>query len=540
MGACAVVLAVYVALAFVNSPRGFLGTDTGAKVATLRVMDHRHRPLDPDVGYWAERWDPTGRLHPLYQTARIGHRWVVVTTLPALLLGEQLYRVGGYRLSLALPMLGSLFAALAARSLARRLGGGEGWWAFWLVALGSPLALYAVDFWEHSIGVALMAWAVVLLLDVGRGSAGWRAAAGAGLLFGAAATLRQEAYVYAAVAVAAASLWLLIRRRRLVPVVAVGVAAAVAFAVPLAGNQALERATLGGTLRSQRVSYSTAGTLGTPTGTRVQEAALTAVGLFPDLDGRSYFVGAALLLLLLFTARAGPRPDRVGLAAVAAVGVGALYALRFSDGFGFVPGLIAATPFAAVGLAWAHRSAAARFLAGAAVLSLPLVWAFQFPGGASPQWAGRYILVSGFLLGVLGIASVGTVPRWAGVVFTAAALAVTGFGLGWLTVRSHDVARAAVALDRRPEPVLVSRIAHLAREVGASYGKKRWLTAVTDDDQRSAVTVLREASVREFGLVTLNPRTGPAVLDGYGRSGTSQVRFFSGVSLRVTTYRAQQ
>src|SRR5437868_7874559 len=97
-------------------------------------------------------------------------------------------------------MLGAIAAALAAKALARRLGGGDGWLAFWVVAVASPLALYALDFWEHSIGVALMAWAVVLLLDVGRGDAGWKGAAGAGLLFGAAATVRQEAFVYAAVA----------------------------------------------------------------------------------------------------------------------------------------------------------------------------------------------------------------------------------------------------------------------------------------------------------------------------------------------------
>ena len=33
-----VVLGVYVGLAFLNSPRGFLGTDTGGKVATFEVM----------------------------------------------------------------------------------------------------------------------------------------------------------------------------------------------------------------------------------------------------------------------------------------------------------------------------------------------------------------------------------------------------------------------------------------------------------------------------------------------------------------------
>src|SRR5205823_3246135 len=159
LAACALVLAVFVGLSFVNDSRGFLGTDTGAKVATLKVM-RQHAGLDPDVGYWAAAHDPTGRLHPLYDTVRVGHRWIAVTTLPVLYLGHPLYDLGGYRLALLLPMLGTMAAALASRALARRLGADErlGWVAFFVVALGSPLALYALDFWEHSIGVALMGW----------------------------------------------------------------------------------------------------------------------------------------------------------------------------------------------------------------------------------------------------------------------------------------------------------------------------------------------------------------------------------------------
>ena len=121
MVACALLLAVYVALSFLNDPHGYLGTDTGGKVATLQVMDHRGH-LDPDVGYWAAPWDPAGRLHPLYYTSHLGHRWVNVTTLPALYLAYPLFRAGGYRAALLVPMLGSVLAALAARALARRLG----------------------------------------------------------------------------------------------------------------------------------------------------------------------------------------------------------------------------------------------------------------------------------------------------------------------------------------------------------------------------------------------------------------------------------
>ena len=159
-------LVVYAGLSFaLNDPRGTLGTDTGGKLATLRTME-RHGGLDPDIGYWAEREDPAGVLHPLYYTYRVGRNWVNVTTLPMLYAAYPLYRIGGDRAVLLLPMLGAVFSAFAARALARRLGGGTGWTAFWAIGLASPVAIYALDFWEHSVGLAFMLWGVVFVLDV--------------------------------------------------------------------------------------------------------------------------------------------------------------------------------------------------------------------------------------------------------------------------------------------------------------------------------------------------------------------------------------
>src|SRR3546814_3677047 len=113
------------------SPGGYLGTDTGAKVATLEVMDQRGS-AKPQLGYWAEQWDPDGSLHPIYDSDPIDGEWVHVTTLPMLELARPLYALGGYRLTLLLPMAGAVGAAFASRSLARRArsekrrGGKEG------------------------------------------------------------------------------------------------------------------------------------------------------------------------------------------------------------------------------------------------------------------------------------------------------------------------------------------------------------------------------------------------------------------------------
>ena len=77
-------------------------------------------------------------------------------------------------------MLGAVLArACGARALARRLGARTGVATFWVIGLATPVAIYALDFWEHSLGLALMLWGVVLLFDVAEERAGaWRGRGG--------------------------------------------------------------------------------------------------------------------------------------------------------------------------------------------------------------------------------------------------------------------------------------------------------------------------------------------------------------------------
>ncbi|HEX8771474.1 MAG TPA: hypothetical protein VF711_11970, partial [Acidimicrobiales bacterium] len=228
--ACLILVAVYMCLSLFNNAHGYLGTDTGGKVATLEAM-HDHGGLNPDIGYWAAKWDADGHLHPLYYTAHLDGKWVNATTLPALYVAYPLYELGGYRAALLVPMAGAILAALAARALARRIGGGDGWAAFWLVGLASPVTIYALDIWEHTLGVGLVGWGIVLLYDFAEGRAGWRAAGGAGLLFGLAATMRTEALIYGAVATAVFGTTALWRRRRLLMPLAAGFAVVVGLAI---------------------------------------------------------------------------------------------------------------------------------------------------------------------------------------------------------------------------------------------------------------------------------------------------------------------
>ncbi|HEX7168704.1 MAG TPA: hypothetical protein VF230_17120 [Acidimicrobiales bacterium] len=526
-------------------------------MASLRTMSQGPGArLDPDVGYWAERWDPDGSLHPLWYTSHLGDRWVNLTTLPMAYAALPLWELGGYRAALLLPMAGAVGAAFAAGAIAARLGGRR-WLAFWAVGVASPLTIYALDFWEHAVGVALVGWATVLVWDaasgVGAAVAGTgagstvRRAAAAGLLLGLAATMRTETLVYAAILAAAAALsWIWARSRRNAAGIApkdgtvAAFAGAVAFAVPLVANDLLERAVLGTSLRASRTASGAIGAGDAPTD-RITEALYTTSAMEATDAGVVLGVAAAMLLALAAWRGDRDRPaSDQALALVAVAGAAVLFAIRASWGLGFVPGLLAAWPLALMAGAPKNR---AGFVVGVALAAIPIIAATQYRGGAGPQWAGRYLLASGLLLTAVGAAALTRLHRAVAAAVVALAAAVTVFGLAWLSVRSHDVADAVATIEAQGADVVVSGVAHLAREGGATYGDRRWLTATTDERVREAADVMAEpgADVGSFALVEYagdGPRDVPEArdLDGWQVVAGAGLRLFDGVWLWISTW----
>ena len=116
---CLILLLAYVGLSLAKDPRASMVSDTGGKLATLRAMDARH-DLDPDLGYWADAYDPAGLAHPMALTMHIGDRWVNVTTLPMIYAAVPLYRLGGLRAILLLPMLAGVLTAGRIAASAKR------------------------------------------------------------------------------------------------------------------------------------------------------------------------------------------------------------------------------------------------------------------------------------------------------------------------------------------------------------------------------------------------------------------------------------
>ena len=509
-------LAVYVGLSFLMDPMGGLGTDTGGKVATLEVMAQRPVGLDPDVGYWAAELDPEAEFHGLFYTSRIGDRFVNVTTLPMLEMGAPLYRVGGYRLALLLPMLGAIAAAFAGRRLALRVGADDGtaWMAFWVLGLASPLAVYALDFWEHAPGVALLLWGFVALLATVDEERRLRAlwwGAWAGLAFGAAYSMRTEALVYGFVATAVVSVYLLWCRRWR-EMLGNGLGVVGGLVVTVLATTALEVAALGESFRSGRASGTAeAGVSGLEL--RLKEAVVTGSGLFADLEPRSLVVAGVLAVALLvaafFAGRTGGERIAVAAAAVAA----GLFLVRVAQDVGFVPGLMAAAPLAAVGIARMPANRNARLLGVIALGALPLVWLFQFTGGAGPQWAGRYVLTSGALLLLLGVVALPSLPLWGRRYFVTASIVVTLVGLLWLSERSHGVGEAARDVAAFPEDVVVSTQAFWLRELGAVYegDDTRWLSVRDESVLDSALEVLGDQDVGSVALVEAGEASAPPI-----------------------------
>jgi hypothetical protein len=215
-----------------------------------------------------------------------------------------------------------------------------------------------------------------------------------------------------------------------------------------------------------------------------------------------------------------------------------LYLLRFRQGLGFVPGLVAATPFAAAGLALAWKRPAARVFALIAVCSLPFIWLFDFAGGAIPQWGGRYILVSGLILGTLGVTLLADRARWARTFFLVLAVGITVFGLMWMSHRTHEVARAGAWIASRPEPVVVSNEPFWLRESGSYEPGRRWLSVDQPGDAAvaQAAQIVTDAGLDQFGLITQDvPGESSPTVPGY-QAGSVEVQHWLGLDFRYTVY----
>ena len=200
--------------------------------------------------------------------------------------------------------------------------------------------------------------------------------------------------------------------------------------------------------------------------------------------------------------------------------------------------MLTASPLAVVGLvlAWKYRAVSRPF--ALALLALPVVWIFQYSGGANPQWGGRYVLVTGTLLVITGAIVLSRAVGFGRFV-------VLGDGSCGHRVRCR-LAVAALVRDRRTgcrrSSTVTTRSSFprsptcCARAAPSTRPTRGWLTAATPAEIRRAVKVARESGATEFGLLVQEGGSRPRTLEGFTKVGSQTIEF-PGLKIYATTYR---
>ena len=453
----------------------------------------------PVLPYWASAYDPEGKLFPVANSGTVNGQFVGVATVPMLEAALPLYRLGGVRATLLLPLAGTLAWAAAASALARRFGR-DARLTFFVVAFASPAAVYALTFWEHSLGVAAMMWALVVLVDVSRGRRSIGFMAVAGLLFGIAGTMRTEALAFGAVLTAFYGLRRAWAVRRPFVAGAGGMAAGLGLLVPLVLNDRLEWAVLGTGLRAQRATGAAAAG-GTSPWLRLRAAGVATLAPLSNASIASLALGAVIVGSVALGVWWSHQDARliVGrkLRTAGVLVGGALVASRY----GFVPGLFITTPLAIAGALRAAKRGAERELVTAICAAMGAVLATQYIVDPLPlaEWSGRYLLMGGSVLLVLGL---GESP--ARRLLIGASIGITAIGLVWSVDRSHRVDSFFRDLNSRNDDVVISRDVGLLREAGAAGAGRQWLNARTPADLELAINVAKRAEAET--VLVIAPR----------------------------------
>ena len=361
--------------------------------------------------------------------------WINVTTLPMVVRGvAAVRRSAGPRPCCCSRCSARCSAPLAARALARRIGGGDGWCG----VLGRRTRVARRDLRARFLGahprprVHALGRSCCCSSVVDARARRWRRARSSPACCSEwRATMRTEALVYGAVATACPCSAAVVIADRLLRAPWSRRWAWRAACRYSSTNDRLERIVFGGSSRRGRA----AGTAARGSGIRGRDPLATHSardGLRPrSLCDRARAASSRSSLVAVWRwarePRVRPRCRRRRARRRRRAAPGPL-----RRGLGFVSGMLVALPVRwCSGLcsdgatdAPAHpRAWRSRRSRGLAV---------PVPGGAGPQWGGRYVLLSGVLLAVVGIV---VTARRAALVATIAACrcVVTGCGVVWLS-----------------------------------------------------------------------------------------------------------
>ncbi len=520
----AAALVVYLGVAwFLLTPNAVWSPDEGAKWFQMINLRYEAGHLAYDIAYPGRELDPTLQF-ALSNTPddlfRVRDHSLYFQRLPIFpLLSRPFFQwLGAYGLYV-LPAVGGALISLLALSL---LEPGDRRLTMWvLIVLGSPVAIYATLFWEHTLASALALLGVWLAFQplpekFARPRWAWARWLGAGILFGVSISLRQELAILVLAFISA--YWLLARKslRRIL-------LTAVVMALMVLPYPFLHQALFGGQAMPDNTTY-----LFYPfmylrqAGWRIIPELLigpsAAESINPGWLGNVWTVAALGTILVGFwPAHWRGRQSLLGLG----LAIGAVAAIAFL--FTPVPyrsahGLLFTTPWAVLGLCrmrevWQRSGTHMRIL----VLTVGLGLLGYIVGIAglrlsSPQggleWGARFALTFYPLLALIA-AWDWQAKTWGIAASLIGVLVLAGIGFqvrGMGVIRHDKQINAALnqAIMATPDAYVVSDLMWLPYNTAPLTVPKAIFVATTPGRLAEWVKLAASHQAQHFSLVTLN------------------------------------
>jgi hypothetical protein len=193
------VAAVYCWLAFVFLPTGaYWNPDNGYR--RLMVDSARFDPLPDFRVDYSGRWlDPQLQFLPLLRNLFFTRGDHLYITQPAsiVLLSTPFIALFGDRGGLVMPIVFGMLSAYLVGRLTRKLDFAPEWVGVLITGLATPILIYSLVLWEHTLSVALSVGAVLLVMGEEESPKRWDAGL-SGVLAALAASVRKELLLLAA------------------------------------------------------------------------------------------------------------------------------------------------------------------------------------------------------------------------------------------------------------------------------------------------------------------------------------------------------
>ena len=484
------VAGVYLWLAFGVLPAGgYWSVDNGYK--RIQADNIRFTPwLDLSIDYPGRRLDPSLRYVPFGLLFHYVWRGEIhLTQSPAIaIVGKPFAEWLGGRGELVVPMLSGLVSLWLTSKVMRKLDAHPAWIGVLLTGLATPLIFYSLNFWEHTLGVALGLGAVALALEEAEQPPVWRNYWLSGALAALAGGVRKELLMLALMLGSVLAFDVLKRRR------------GVRYLALWAGGCAAVLVIL------EAFSYINSGNIIPPE---------LRVSVTPQYTPRAYILvhGAGSIAHFLFGPTSGwigywltialgayglaqwiasaPLRGAIQGIALAALGLGTWSLAQQYARDGNVYGVLNVSPFLALGFApGAMNASAARRLFiivfgfwGLAVLGLGLLTATG-PWHSAQEWGARFMLVVFPVATVWAVSGLRRIweqasESWlarlqflAGLGMIGVSVYVQSLGVGEIYARVAEQREAQAAALALPETQVITNLDWLAPHMPKLYAAK--------------------------------------------------------------------